>query len=71
MGEYLADGTYMNEKRYEIIELTNNETWADIVEWLGHMNEAEIRAEIVRLWGNDEHTAALSADIWDEFNRVC
>lgn len=72
MYEYLADGTYMNDKRYEIVELTNNETWADIVEWLGHMNEAEIHTELVRVFGDaGERTNGLASDIRYELDRVC
>lgn len=67
-----TSSVYMNEKRYEILELTNNETWADIVEWMGQWNEAEIRTELARVFGDDgEITSKLASDIRYELDRVC
>lgn len=65
-----TSSVYMNEKRYEILELTNNETWADIVEWMGQWNEAEIRTELARVFGDDgERTSKLASDIRYELDR--
>ena len=62
--------TYMNQKRHEILDLTGNEKWADVIEWFGNMTEKQIYAECKRCWPNDD-SRQLASDIRYELDRVC
>ena len=51
----------------EILQLTGNEKWSDIVEWLGGKSLQEIRNEFDSCWPEDQNED-LALMAFDELN---